>query len=113
MSAFTLESLASLVKARRSANAEASYTKALLEKGPSRVAKKFGEEAIELVIAATEGEKRPIICETADVLYHLLVLLEASDVSLAEVLDELERRTARSGHQEKASRKPDPNLPGD
>jgi phosphoribosyl-ATP pyrophosphohydrolase len=113
MSAFTLATLTGIIRARKSADAGASYTKSLLEKGPPRAAKKFGEEAVELVIAAIEGEKRPIVCESADVLYHLLVLLEASGVELDEVLAELAQRTAQSGHQEKASRPVDPAISGD
>ena len=104
MTAFTLKDLAAIVRSRSSADGEASYTKSLLEKGPARVAKKFGEEAVELVIAAVEGEKSPIVCESADVLYHLVVMLEACQVPLDDVLAELQRRTAQSGHQEKAAR---------
>lgn len=104
MSPFTLEDLAAIVRARSSGDAAASYTKSLLDKGPARIARKFGEESVELVIAAVEGEMGPVVCETADVLYHLLVLLESLGVPLADVLAELERRTARSGHDEKASR---------
>lgn len=104
MSAFTLETLAKIVAARRAAGAEASYTKSLLERGPARVAKKFGEEAVELVIAAVEGAPGPLTAEAADVLYHLLVLLESAAVPLSAVLAELERRTAQSGHAEKAAR---------
>ncbi len=113
MSAFTLETLAALIKARADATAAQSYTKSLLEKGVARAAKKFGEEAVELVIAALEGEKNPIIGETADVLYHLLVVLEASGVPLHDVVAELERRTAQTGHQEKASRPKDGGSAGD
>ena len=105
MSEFTLEALAAIVRARTGGDARASYTKALLDKGPSRVAKKFGEEAVELCIAAAEGELGPVVGEAADVLYHLLVLLESLGVPLADVLGELERRTAQSGHEEKASRR--------
>ena len=101
---FTLDDLAAIVRARADADAGASYTKSLLDKGASRCAKKFGEEAVELVIAAAEGERREIVAESADVLYHLLVLLQAAGVPLADVLGELERRTAQSGHAEKASR---------
>lgn len=103
-SSFTLDDLAAIIRARSGGDAEASYTKSLLDKGPSHVAKKFGEEAVELVIAATEGNVRPVVAETADVLYHLLVLIESLGVSLADVLAELHRRTAQSGHAEKASR---------
>jgi phosphoribosyl-ATP pyrophosphohydrolase len=113
MNPFTLETLTAIIKARKSADAGASYTKSLLEKGAPRAAKKFGEEAVELVIAAIEGDKHPIVCESADVLYHLLVLLEASGVTLDEVLAELAQRTAQSGHQEKASRPAGPAVSGD
>ena len=106
MSAFTLETLAGIIRERTGGDAAASYTKALLDKGPSRVAKKFGEEAMELCIAAAEGEIGPVVGESADVLYHLLVLLESVGVPLADVFGELERRTALSGHEEKAARRP-------
>ena len=106
VSAFTLETLAEIIRVRTGGDAKASYTKALLDKGPSRVAKKFGEEAVELCIAAAEGELGPVVGESADVLYHLLVLLESLGVPLADVLGELERRTAQSGHEEKAARRP-------
>ncbi len=106
MSPFTLETLAGIIRERSGGDAGASYTKSLLDKGPARVAKKFGEEAVELCIAAAEGELGPVVAESADVLYHLLVLLESLGVPLSDVLDELERRTARSGHEEKAARAP-------
>ena len=102
---FTLDDLASIVRDRAAADAGSSYTKSLLDKGSARVAKKFGEEAVELVIAAIEGERGQVVAESADVLYHLLVLLQAADVRLADVLAELERRTAQSGHAEKAVRR--------
>jgi phosphoribosyl-ATP pyrophosphohydrolase len=101
---FTLDDLAAIVSARARSTAEASYTRSLLDAGPARAAKKLGEEAVELVIAAMEGEPRAIVAESADVLYHLVVVLEQHGVALADVLAELERRTARSGHEEKASR---------
>ena len=106
MRAFTLDTLAAIIHARTGGDAKASYTKSLLDKGPSRVAKKFGEEAVELCIAAAEGELAPVVGESADVLYHLLVLLESLGVPLADVLGELERRTIQSGLQEKAARRP-------
>ena len=106
MSAFTLETLAGIIRTRTAGDAKASYTKSLLDKGPARVAKKFGEEAVELCIAAAEGELGPVVGESADVLYHLMVLLESLGVPLADVLGELERRTALSGHEEKAARGP-------
>ncbi len=105
MQPFSLDDLAAIIAARGEATSAASYTKSLLAAGPARAAKKFGEEAVELVIAALEGEKQAVIAESADVLYHLLVLLRLGGASLAEVLEELERRTSQSGHEEKASRR--------
>ena len=104
MTSFTLDDLAAIVRARTAADAGTSYTKSLLDNGASRCAKKFGEEAVELIIAAAEAQPQQIVCETADVLYHLVVLLEAAGVGLADVMAELERRTAQSGHEEKAAR---------
>ena len=101
---FTLDDLSRLIAQRAEASAEKSYTRTLLEKGPRGTAKKFGEEAVELVIAAVGESDEALRAEAADVLYHLLVLLKSRDVTLAEVLGELERRTMRSGHEEKASR---------
>jgi phosphoribosyl-ATP pyrophosphohydrolase len=104
MSDFCLADLDAIIAARASATAEASYTKSLLEKGPSRVAKKLGEEAVELAIATVEGERGAIIAESADLLYHLLVLLHCRAIPLQDVFTELAQRTARSGHAEKAAR---------
>jgi phosphoribosyl-ATP pyrophosphohydrolase len=104
MSSFTLDDLAAIISARGKSTSAESYTKSLLVAGPSRAAKKFGEEAVELVIAAVEGETGGIVGESADVLYHLLVLLHLRGVPLSDVLGELDRRTSQSGHQEKASR---------
>jgi phosphoribosyl-ATP pyrophosphohydrolase len=106
MTEFSLKELVAIIAERAIATSAASYTKSLLEAGPARVAKKFGEEAVEAVIAAVEGDRQALICESADVFYHLLVLLQARGVALQEVLDELERRTSRSGHEEKAARTP-------
>jgi phosphoribosyl-ATP pyrophosphohydrolase len=104
MSRFSLDDLAAIIAARAGSTAEQSYTKSLLEAGPGRAAKKFGEEAIEAVIAATEDDRTALIKESADVLYHLIVLLRVRDISLDEVMEELQRRTAQSGHAEKAGR---------
>ena len=104
MSAFTLDDLAALVAARSASTAEASYTKALLEAGLPRAARKFGEEAVELVVAALGDDRAAVVAESADLLYHLLVVLRLRDISLSEVLDELQTRTVRSGHAEKAAR---------
>lgn len=105
MSKFSLQDLAAIIAERAGASADSSYTKSLLEGGPARAARKMGEEAIEAVIAAIEGEREALVHESADLLYHLLVVLHARGIALSEVLAELERRTARSGHEEKASRK--------
>jgi len=104
MTDFTLTALAAIIAQRAGATAASSYTKSLLEAGPARVAKKLGEEAVEAVIAAVQADRQALICESADVFYHLLVLFQASGISLDEVLAELERRTGQSGHDEKAAR---------
>jgi phosphoribosyl-ATP pyrophosphohydrolase len=106
MTAFTLTDLAAIVAQRADATAATSYTKSLLDAGPARVAKKLGEEAVEAVIAAVQGDRQALICESADVFYHMLVLFQASGISLQDVLGELERRTLQSGHDEKAARTP-------
>lgn len=102
---FTLEQLDARVAERAFAPPELSYTAALLEGGIERCARKFGEEAVEAIIAAVAKDKRAVIAETADVLFHLLVMLKSAEVTLDEVMAELERRTTQSGHEEKASRK--------
>ena len=104
MSAFTLADLDAIIADRAGSTAEKSYTKSLLDAGAPRAAKKFGEEAVEAVIAAMEGDRTNLRNEAADVLFHLLVLLRSGGVSLDEVLEELQRRTVKSGHEEKASR---------
>ena len=107
MSSFTLHDLEKRVAERAGANAEDSYTRRLLDRGVSQCAKKFGEEAIETVLAAVSEDRDRLIGEAADLVYHLLVLLRARGVTLAEVESALAARTARSGLEEKASRKPD------
>lgn len=104
MSDFTLHDLAAVIHARRGAAASASYTRSLLDAGVAACAKKLGEEAAETVVAAMQGERAAVRAEAADLIYHLLVLLEASGVTLDEVVAELAARTERSGHEEKASR---------
>jgi phosphoribosyl-ATP pyrophosphohydrolase len=101
---FALENLAEIIARRSQADAESSYTRSLLDKGPARCAKKFGEEATEAVIAAVAEDDAALTAEAADVLYHLLVVLQARKIPLSAVMSELERRTAQSGHAEKASR---------
>jgi phosphoribosyl-ATP pyrophosphohydrolase len=103
---FTLDDLARTIAERAEASAATSYTKSLLEKGAAHCARKFGEEAVELTIAAAAQDDAAVRSEAADALYHLLVLLKARDVSLASVMSELESRTGRTGHEEKAARKP-------
>ena len=84
---------------------EESYTRKLLDKGVAQCAKKFGEEAVETVLAAVSEDRERLIAEAADVLYHLLVMLQARGVTLAEVEAVLGERTTKSGLDEKASRK--------
>lgn len=99
-----LATLAATIKARRNAEADASYTRQLLDKGPEKCARKFGEEALEAVIAGVSQSNQELTAEAADVLYHLLVLLESRDVAWSDVLAKLESRTGTSGVAEKASR---------
>jgi len=101
---FTLDDLAETIARRSAASAEQSYTRSLLDKGAAHCARKFGEEAIEFAIAAAAEDEWAVRAEAADVLYHLLVVLEARGVALAEVMAELEARTGQSGHEEKAAR---------
>src|SRR5437868_12203389 len=98
MSKFTLADLEKRVHERAKASAAESYTRALIEKGVAHCAKKLGEEAIETGLAAVQEDKKRLIAEAADLLYHLLVLLEVCGVTLAEVEAALEKRTAQTGH---------------
>lgn len=100
----TLSRLWATIEARKSADPDSSWTAQLLAKGPEKAAEKFGEEAIEAIIEATKGDKAALTAEAADVLFHLLVMLAASNVSLDAVLAELERREGTSGIAEKAAR---------
>ncbi len=99
-----LDRLAATIAARRGADPGTSWTAALLARGPERCAEKFGEEAVEAIIEAVKGDRARLTAEAADVLYHLLVMLAARDVTLGEVLAELERREGTSGIEEKAGR---------
>ncbi len=101
---FDLTELENIINERANAGARQSYTASLLEKGTGKCAEKFGEEAIEAIIAAVVNNRDELTRETADVLFHLLVLLKSVDIPLSDVMSELHRRTARSGHEEKASR---------
>ena len=104
MSKFTLSDLEQRIIDRASAPAEQSYTRKLLDKGAPQCAKKFGEEAVEAVIAVAGEDRDRVIAESADVLYHLLVMIHARGVTLAEIESLLETRTKKSGLEEKASR---------
>ena len=99
-----LSRLAATISARKSADPESSWTAKLLAKGPENCAEKFGEEAVEAIIEAVKGDRAKLTAEAAEVLYHLLVMLAARDVTLADVLAELERREGVSGIAEKAAR---------
>lgn len=100
----TLARLAATIDARKGTDPDSSWTAKLLAKGPEKCAEKFGEEAVEAIIEAVKGDRDRLTSEAADVLYHLLVMLAARDVTLADVLAELERREGISGLDEKASR---------
>lgn len=99
-----LDDLAATIAARATADPDSSWTARLLAKGPEKCAEKFGEEAIEAVIEAVRGDRDKLTREAADVLFHLLVMLQARDVALSDVLDELARRQGVSGIAEKAAR---------
>jgi phosphoribosyl-ATP pyrophosphohydrolase len=99
-----LERLAATIRARRSATADTSYTRQLLDGGVPKCAKKLGEEAVEVVIASLEEDDEALRGEAADLVYHLLVLLEARGIAIDAVLATLEQRMGVSGLDEKASR---------
>ncbi len=105
MARFTIHDLAATIDARAASAAEGSYTRKLLERGSEHCAKKLGEEAVETVIAAVENNRAHLIAESADLLYHLLVLLKSRGVSLEDVESALAQRTSMSGLDEKAARK--------
>ncbi|HEX5645099.1 MAG TPA: phosphoribosyl-ATP diphosphatase [Erythrobacter sp.] len=100
----TLTRLEQVIAARRGASPDSSYVARLNAKGIEKIAQKLGEEATEAVIAAVSGSRQELVGEAADVLFHLLVLLGAKDIALADVLAELDRREGVSGLDEKASR---------
>ena len=99
-----LEDLAATIEARKGADPDSSWTAKLLAKGPEKCAEKFGEEAVEAIIEAIKNDRDGLISESADVLFHLLVMLQSRGVSLDEVLAELARRQGTSGIAEKAAR---------
>ena len=104
MAKFTLSDLEKRVQQRAHDSAAESYTRSLIDKGLVHCGKKLNEEAFETAVAALQEDDDRVVAESADLLYHLMVLWQARGVTLAQVEAELEKRTARSGHQEKASR---------
>lgn len=103
----TLIALAETIEARKASDPTESYVAKLFAKGQKKMAQKVGEEAVEVAIAATEGDRDTITSESADLLFHLMVLLSANGLSLEDVAAELARREGLSGLDEKASRTAD------
>ncbi|MBV2187407.1 MAG: phosphoribosyl-ATP diphosphatase [Rhizobium sp.] len=101
---FSLTDLEQIVATRAQARPDESWTAKLVAGGQSKAAKKLGEEAVETVIAAIKDDRENLVYESADLLYHLMVVLKIADIPLKAVLDELQRRTAQTGLSEKASR---------
>jgi phosphoribosyl-ATP pyrophosphohydrolase len=104
MADFTLHELEKRLRERAKASADVSYTRKLLDRGVAHCAKKFAEEAIETVVAAVAEDRERLTAEAADLIYHLLVLLQARGIALADVEAVLAERTKQSGLEEKASR---------
>tara|TARA_R110002020_G_scaffold76944_3_gene194641 strand:- start:2150 stop:2470 length:321 start_codon:yes stop_codon:yes gene_type:complete len=104
MSDFSLADLEQIVATRAQASPDQSWTAKLVAAGQTKAAKKLGEEAVETVIAAVSQEPADLVSESADLLYHLMVVLKIAGIPLQDVMDELQRRTVQSGLQEKASR---------
>src|SRR3979411_2871924 len=104
MSRFTIHDLAATIDARAAGGGEASYTRKLLDKGPDDCARKCGEEAVETVIAAIGSDRGHLIAESADLLFHLLVLLKSRGVKLEDVEAALAQRTGMCGLEEEAAR---------
>ena len=102
-----LDRLYAVIDSRKGADPETSYTARLFSRGREQIAKKLGEEAVETVIAAIENDRDHLIAESADLLFHLLVLLKARGVKLEDVEAALGQRTTKSGLEEKAARKRD------
>lgn len=103
----SIEALDARLAERAGTSPEVSYTARLIAKGTAKCAQKLGEEAVETVIAAMSGDREELVKESADLVYHLLVLLRSEGVALSEVSEELDRRTAQSGLAEKAARSKD------
>jgi phosphoribosyl-ATP pyrophosphohydrolase len=104
MSRFTVHDLSHIIDTRAGSGGAASYTRKLLDKGPEHCARKLGEEAVETVIAGVGNDREHLIAESADLLFHLLVLLKSRGVKLEEVEAALAQRTTMSGLEEKAAR---------
>jgi len=100
----TLETLAATIRDRAGADPDSSWTAKLLSRGPEKCAEKFGEEAVEAIIACVKDDRDNLTAEAADVMYHLIVMHQSRDISLDAVLAELSRRQGVSGIDEKASR---------
>ena len=105
MTRFTVHDLAAIIDTRAASGGEASYTRKLLDKGTEHCAKKLGEEAVETVIAAIEDDRGHLVAESADLIFHLLVLLKSRGIALTEVETLLWQRTQMTGLEEKAARK--------
>lgn len=105
MAELTLSDLEAIIARRARSGDENSWTAKLYAAGMEKAAKKLGEEAVETVIAALGSDRRALVSESADLLYHWLVVLGIAGVPLSDILEELSRRTAQSGIAEKASRK--------
>jgi phosphoribosyl-ATP pyrophosphohydrolase len=105
MSGFSLSDLEKIVDERSRAALEESWTARLVAGGQMKAAKKLGEEAVETVMAAVTNDRENLVCEAADLLYHLMVVLKIADIPLEDVMSELEERTTQSGLKEKASRR--------
>ena len=105
MSKDILDTLNTVLQDRKKADPKDSYVASLYKKGPNKMAKKIGEEAVEVAIEAVRGKKKKIREESADLLFHLMVLWSHYDIEPKEILEILENRFGISGHEEKASRK--------
>jgi phosphoribosyl-ATP pyrophosphohydrolase len=108
MATHPLDKLFATIAARKGADPKSSYTASLLKEGAARCAKKFGEEAVEVVLAAVAKDKKELTAESADVLYHLLVVWAACGLTPAQVYAALAAREGQSGLAEKAARKKKP-----
>ena len=106
MTGFSLSDLEEIIAERARSGDANSWTAKLMAAGTEKAAKKLGEEAVETVIAAVGTDRKALVSESADLLYHWLVVLAVAGVPLSDVMAELERRTAQSGIAEKASRGP-------